>query len=198
MISLRTDLINNAVTAHKLLAGLPENRQVLLGQQEAISGAFVAALKTFPASRNTTALLAEADRSWQEALTIAGLWGTQVNTYQGIHNARQVEFEINSDEAPAILNGLQKPSLDAMQKGLANGADYEWALMVALALLLGSALAVTVYFRRRMTKDLVRPVANLHEGVLKLQAGDYGHPIEVVRLDELGELAHAFNEPGAE
>jgi diguanylate cyclase (GGDEF)-like protein len=194
MISLRTDLINNAVTAHKLLAGLPENHQAFLGQQDAISSVFREALETFPASKNTTELLAQAEKSWQVALKIAGLWGAQVNTYRGTFNARQVEFEINSDEAPAILNGLQKPSLAAMQKGLANGADFEWALMVALALLLGSALAVTVYFRRRMTRDLVRPVANLHEGVLKIQAGDYGHPIEVARRDELGELANAFNE----
>jgi diguanylate cyclase (GGDEF)-like protein len=197
MVTLRTDLINNAVTAHKLLAGLPENHQAFLDQQDAISSAFHKALETFPASKSTTEVLAQADKSWQVALTMAGLWGAQVNTYQGTHDARQVEFEINSDEAPSILNGLEKPSLAAMQKGLATGTDYEWALMLALALLLGSALAVTLYFRRRMTKDLVRPVAALHQGVSRLQAGDYDQPIEVVRRDELGELARAFNDMAA-
>ena len=64
---------------------------------------------------------------------------------------------------------------------------------VTLAGLFGLAVAATVYFRRRMARDLVRPVATMHQGVLKLQAGDYGHRIAVARRDELGELADAFN-----
>ena len=46
-----------------------------------------------------------------------------------------------------------------------------------------------MYFRRRMVKDLMRPVDSLRRGVLKLQAGDYSHRIDVARRDELGELA---------
>jgi methyl-accepting chemotaxis protein len=57
----------------------------------------------------------------------------------------------------------------------------------------GLALAVTWHFRRRMTKDLLRPVASMHLGVLKLRAGELGHRIQVARNDELGELADAFN-----
>ena len=80
-----------------------------------------------------------------------------------------------------------------MDRGLAHGADLERVLIIALTGLFGLALAVTVYFRRRMAKDLLRPVASMHQGVVKLQAGDYDHRIEVVRRDELGELAEAFN-----
>ena len=57
----------------------------------------------------------------------------------------------------------------------------------------GLAAAGVVYFRRRMVKYLMRPVDGLHRGVHKLQAGDYSHRIDVVRRDELGELAEAFN-----
>ena len=80
-----------------------------------------------------------------------------------------------------------------MDQGLAHGADLERILLIVLSALFGLALAVTVYFRRRMAKDLLRPVASMHQGVVKLQAGDYDHRIEVVRRDELGELAEAFN-----
>ena len=93
----------------------------------------------------------------------------------------------------ALLGDLGDPSLQAMDVGLAHGADLERVLIIALTGLFGLALAVTVYFRRRMAKDLLRPVASMHQGVVKLQAGDYDHRIEVVRRDELGELAEAFN-----
>jgi len=36
-------------------------------------------------------------------------------------------------------------------------------------------------------------VTTMHQGVLKLQAGEYDHRIAVARSDELGELAGAFN-----
>ena len=66
-------------------------------------------------------------------------------------------------------------------------------LIIVLIGAFGLASAVTVYFRRRMNNDLMRPVASMHESVLKLEAGEYDHRIEVARRDELGELAEAFN-----
>jgi len=66
-------------------------------------------------------------------------------------------------------------------------------MIVFLGALFALALAVTGHFRRRMTKDLYRPLAAMHDGVLKVRSGDLDHQIEVVRNDELGELAAAFN-----
>jgi len=44
-----------------------------------------------------------------------------------------------------------------------------------------------------MVTDLMRPVASMRQGVLKLQAGEYQYRLEVTRRDELGELTEAFN-----
>jgi diguanylate cyclase (GGDEF)-like protein len=80
-----------------------------------------------------------------------------------------------------------------MDRGLAHAASLERTLIVALICLFSLALAATVYYRRRMVRDLLRPVTTMHQGVLKLQAGEYEHRIAVARSDELGELAGAFN-----
>jgi diguanylate cyclase (GGDEF)-like protein len=134
-----------------------------------------------------------ARQSWQRGLTSFGLWGDQVSALQGDHSADNPIFGASTDATRAQLDGLEGPSLRAMSAGLAHGRDLEYALLVLLAFLFGATLAATVYFRRRMTRDITRPVSGLHEGVLKLQRGDYDHPIDVARHDELGELAEAFN-----
>jgi diguanylate cyclase (GGDEF)-like protein len=122
-----------------------------------------------------------------------GLWGTEVQALHGNHEIENPIYGASSDHTDALLNNLEGPSLDAMNKGLARGASLEGLLIAALSGWFVLALGVTVYFRRRMAKDLVRPVASLHEGVLRLQAGAYDYRIEVSRHDELGELAEAFN-----
>jgi diguanylate cyclase (GGDEF)-like protein len=152
--SLRAGLIGHESTARQLLSGAPVDRQAFLRQQDQISVAFHDALGTFPAkeARDT---LSQAARSWQAALTKAGLWGDQVNALQGPHDERQAELSANSREARGLLRGLQKPALEAMRRGLAADAGLERLLLVALTALFGMALAVTVYFRRRMaTRDL--------------------------------------------
>jgi diguanylate cyclase (GGDEF)-like protein len=152
--SLGTSLIDHEATAHQLLSGAPVDRQAFLRQQDQISAAFRDALVTFPA-KDARDALSQAARSWQAALTRAGLWGDQVSALQGAHDELQAQLGADSDVARDLLLGLQKPALEAMRKGLAADAGVERLLLVALAALFGAALAVTGYFRRRMaTKDL--------------------------------------------
>ncbi|MCW3043515.1 MAG: diguanylate cyclase/phosphodiesterase, partial [Actinobacteria bacterium] len=152
--SLGTSLIDHEATAHQLLSGAPVDRQAYLRQQDQISVAFRDALATFPA-KDARDALSQAARSWQAALTRAGLWGDQVSALQGAHDELQAQLGADSDVARDLLLGLQKPALEAMRKGLAADAGVERLLLVALAALFGAALAVTGYFRRRVaTKDL--------------------------------------------
>ena len=191
--ALRTDLVDHEQIAHQLLSDKPVDRSAFVKQQQAISHRFDAAAKVFPTSNGMRATVLKAARLWQGGLTTYGLWGDQVQALHGDHSADNPTFGASSDDTRALLDGLEGPSLNAMDRGLAHGADLERILIVALIGLFGLALAVTVYFRRRMAKDLLRPVASMHQGVVKLQAGDYDHRIEVARRDELGELAEAFN-----
>jgi diguanylate cyclase (GGDEF)-like protein len=196
--ALKSGIADHEVVAHQLVHGVSMDRAAYVRQQRDISRQFDVARRTFPSGNGTVATLAEANRLWQAALTKAGVWGDQVLTYVAPSDLAKSEdiqaaLGVDSDAARALVDGLQKPSLDAMHKGLANDARLQRLLMGTLAVLFGLAIVSTLYFRRRMAKDLLRPVAGMHQGVLRLQAGDYDHRIRVIRRDELGELAQAFN-----
>jgi methyl-accepting chemotaxis protein len=191
--ALRLSMVDHEQIAHKLLSGQPIDRAAFVRQQNDITAHFVQAIPVFPASNGTRAILRKTQQAWQDGLTKAGLWSAQVQAMQGLHLEENPIFGAASDDSRGMLDDLEKPSLKAMHDGLASGARLERLLILVLAGLFGLALAVTWHFRRRMTKDLLRPVASMHLGVLKLRAGELGHRIQVARNDELGELADAFN-----
>jgi diguanylate cyclase (GGDEF)-like protein len=172
----------------------PVDRSAYLRQQQSISRLFDETAAKFPTTNGLRATIETAHRSWRQGLMTYGLWGAGGTSLHGNHETLNPVYGASSDATDALLSGIEAPSLDAMDRGLAHGADLEHILIAFLAGLFALALAVTVYFRRRMARDLVRPVADMHEGVVSLQAGDYGHRIDVTRRDELGELAEAFNE----
>jgi len=190
---LRADLVDNEETAHQLLSNNPVDRPAFLQQQQQISRLFDQAVTVFPTSSGMRATIVKAHQSWQKGLMTYGLWGDQVQALHGNHLVDNPTFGASSDATRALLDGLGSTSLNAMDAGLAHGSDLERILTVALSGMFVLGLAVTVYFRRRMVKDLLRPVATMHECVLKLWAGDYNNHIKVARHDELGELAQAFN-----
>jgi diguanylate cyclase (GGDEF)-like protein len=190
--ALRNSLVDHEQIGHKLLTGDPVDTSAFLRQQEDISKHFAAAIQVFPARNGTRAILRRADQAWQDGLTKAGLWGDQARTVK-VHLEENPIFGAASDDSRGMLDELEAPSLQAVHAGLANGARLERLLIMALTALFGLALAVTWHFRRKMTRDLLRPVASMHLGVLKLRGGELNHRIQVARNDELGELAEAFN-----
>ncbi len=191
--TLSSALVAHEQVGHKLLSNEPVDRADYVRKQHELAGLFDNAVKVFPSTNGMKATLVSARRSWQGGLTKYGLWGDQVQALHGDHSANNPLYGASSDATASQLAELEAPSLDAMDQGLAHGAAVERILIAALAALFALALAVTLYFRRRMVTDLMRPVASMHQGVLKVQAGEYTHRLAVIRRDELGELSEAFN-----
>jgi len=192
VVVLQTGLLSHQETGNAILGDEPVDRAAFVEQQQKLNGLFAQAA-TGSSIPGTRATVLEAQESWQDGLMAYGLWGARGSALHGNHSSAITPYDASSDTTDALLDGLQGPLLNAMDRGLARGSDLEGILTVVLVGLFGLAFAVTVYFRRRMGRDLVRPVAGMHEGVLKLKAGDYDHRIAVTRRDELGELAEAFN-----
>jgi diguanylate cyclase (GGDEF)-like protein len=190
--SLRKSLNNHEDFGHHLLAGAPVDRGAFVREEASITRAFHQASTNLAVG--TTDQVEAAARTWRASLTKAGLWGDDARTFVPPHEERQKQFGTDSDAARVLLDGLQEPSLRAMRTRMAGNQDLERGLLVLLSTLFAVALAATVYFRRRMAKDLVGPVASMHKSVLKLHAGELDHRMPVARHDELGALAEAFNE----
>ena len=195
--SLRTDLVKHEQLGHKLLSGEPVDRAGFVQQQQIISRLFDQAATVFPNTSGMKATVIKTHQSWENGLLASGLWGEQVKSLNGNHAGGNAAFDTSNENTGELLGSLELPSHKEMDQGLAHDVGLERILIMALIGLFALASAVTVYFRLRMAKDLMRPVASMHEGVKKLQAGDYDHRIAIVRRDELGELAGAFNDMAA-
>ena len=191
--TLSKDVVAHEETGHKLLSNESVDRLAYVQQQQEISALFAHAQTVFPVNNGMRATVVQAAKLWQSGLTTYGLWSTEVGDLHGDHSVDNPLYGASSDAVGALIGSLEGPSLDAMDRGLAHAASLERLLILALLCLFSLALAATVYYRRRMVRDLLRPVTTMHQGVLKLQAGEYEHRIAIGRSDELGELAGAFN-----
>ncbi|HVM02883.1 MAG TPA: GGDEF domain-containing protein, partial [Acidimicrobiales bacterium] len=76
---------------------------------------------------------------------------------------------------------------------LAAAAALERNLTVTTALAALVFVAVVVHLARRLSTEVLGPVATLRDSADRLAAGDLDHRVEVGRADEIGDLAATFN-----
>ncbi len=178
---------------HQLLASAPVNRQAFLLEQRDIERLFeeAAAIKAVDSGRPEA--LARAQQDWQAGLEKRGLWGDKALTVTGTNVTDAPAFAAASSDVRTQLAAVQQASLQALDRGLVDTRAMENLVAVGRVTLFLVVIGATLYFRRRMVKDLKRPLRALRHGVLKLQAGDYSHRLGVARRDELGDVAVAFN-----
>ncbi|WP_231941132.1 putative bifunctional diguanylate cyclase/phosphodiesterase [Arthrobacter sp. U41] len=187
-----------ALDAHEqagllLLSGVPSDRPSYLQQQQELSDLFEKAAMVLPTGMTMRADVVVARRAWQDNLAAHGLWEDQVQAAGADRLSDVPSFAAAGARIRTQLAGIERSSLEALDVGIASSARLEQLVIVARSALFSLTAAAVLYFRRRMIKYLMQPLEGLSRGVAKLRAGDYRHRIEVVRRDELGELAQAFN-----
>ena len=194
---LRSALDTHEPAGHRLLSGAAVDRPAFLQQQQELDRRFDDAIRFLPAERDMSAAASQARAEWQNGLAEHGLWDGQLQVLTGNQVAESPGLAESGAGVRSLLDGIQGSALESMESGLAYSAELQQMVIAARSALFGLAAAGVVYFRSRMVRSLIRPIEGLHGGVVKLQTGDYSHRIDVVRHDELGELAKAFNSMAA-
>lgn len=80
---------------------------------------------------------------------------------------------------------LEQKYLDLLRRTL---------IMNLAAIFLGMALAFAAIFY--LVRSVVVPIQTLSEATQRLAAGDLAHRVDIRRRDEIGDLAHCFNQMG--
>jgi diguanylate cyclase (GGDEF)-like protein len=195
--ALRSALDAHELAGHRILSGMPVDRPKFVQQQQELDRRFADAIRFLPADRDMSAAASQARAGWRDGLAAHGLWDGQVQGLSGNRVAEAPGLAASGAGVRSLLDGIQRSALESMEAGLAYSAELQQMVIAARSALFGLAAAGVVYFRSRMVRFLIRPIEGLHSGVLKLKTGDYSHRIAVVRNDELGELAKAFNSMAA-
>jgi diguanylate cyclase (GGDEF)-like protein len=205
VMSLQVAIASHNNLAHQYVDGTTPttdaaSRQSFQAGQGAVSADFTVALRTFPPNGVGRDSLLQARGVWQASLTQAGLWGDDAASFvvpaAGTARYGQLQSGLAAGDTVAAgdLDAAQNASLQDLQRSLVRATALERLGALALLAMGAFVLGITVYLRRRLARDLLRPVTSIHDGVIRLRSGDYGHVIPVARRDELGELAEAFNE----
>ena len=134
---------------------------------------------------------------WRAELISRGLWGPAARSRTGVTAQMQQEY---GGQANQVYNDFNTLSEVAIRDGTHDIAAADRFQQLGLALLFAVfaiMLLTLLYFARRLTNDVVRPMEVLQAATERLRDGSLDHQIDTavaLGSTEVGALAGAFNE----
>ena len=92
-----------------------------------------------------------------------------------------------------LIDEAAAASRDKARTDLEDAADLERLVTVVTAVATVLLVGLVVRFARRLSREVLRPVARLRDSAGRLASGELDHRVEVERTDEIGDLAKTFN-----
>ncbi len=133
-------------------------------------------------------LLEAARVQWQSQLDAGGSTTSPTDPL-----TRGTATATHAPKVLALLGRAGATSRSAVRDDLARASRIEHRVIFLLALLGLLTIAMAVSLARRLSTQVLRPVASLQDSALHLTAGELDHRAVVDRADELGDLAVSFN-----
>ena len=185
------------IQSHKLWQATPINLAAYLQAQNQISRLFQTSLHDLHGT-GEHALVANASEVWRHQLTSRGLWGPGARSRPGgVTAAMQAAYGSAQDRVYFLFGQLSETAIKDGAHDLSVADHFQKIGIGLLVAVFALVLAIMLYFARRLTKDVVRPVELLQLATKRLRAGSLDHRIDLStssRSNELEELADAFNE----
>jgi diguanylate cyclase (GGDEF)-like protein len=185
------------IQSHKLWQATPINLAAYLHAQNQISRLFQISLRDLHGT-GEHALVAEASQVWRHQLISRGLWGPGARARSGgVTAAMQAAYGSAQDRVYFLFGQLSETAIKDGAHDLSVADHFQKIGLGLLLAVFALVLAIMLYFARRLTTDVVRPVEMLQVATKRLRAGSLDHRIDLTTStgsNELEELADAFNE----
>jgi diguanylate cyclase (GGDEF)-like protein len=185
------------IQSHKLWQGTPVILAAYQREQSQISQLFQTSLQDLHGTGEHT-LVVRASRVWRYELTSRGLWDPGARARPGgVTAAMQAAYGSAQDRVYFLFGQLSQTAINDGGHDLSVADHFQ---QIGIGLLVGVfalVLVIMLYFARRLTSDIVRPVELLQVATKQLRAGSLDHRVDLstaTRSNELEELADAFNE----
>jgi len=195
---LRTALRDEEVLAHGVIDNLAQSAGAFLQADRAVDGLLVEAGRHFDEAEERAALT-----------ELRALWDATFDPFRPAAQGLPTALPLGGERAEAIafhtalgeetepiyaaVDRLGDRVLHPVARQMEEGKQAERRLLWALYALLAVSLGATVYFARRIRRDVLVPIAEFRGATATVAAGDFHHRVELDRNDEFGELAGTFN-----
>ncbi len=185
------------IQSHKLWQGTPIDKAAFVRGEDQITDLFGVARRDLQGG-GEHAIVARAQKVWRFELISRGLWGKNARARPGgVTGAMQAAYGSAQDQVYFLFGRLSDTAIHDGTSDLSVADGFQRIGIGLLAGLFALVLAIMVYFARRLTIDVVRPVEALEMAAKRLRAGSLDHRIDLSRLsrpNEVDDLADAFNE----